>query len=1165
MQSLKEFGQGPATSKSLPSEPGLEMPVEDAADVVRQGNFPVEEDGKVTAIITLGGAPVAQIAANLDVKSPLSLQVIQGEHKTAKDRLVQLGTSVEIKREFFYALNGFVARFPKEMLADVRALFGVENVHPQRIYTIDLDYSVPLVKGTDVWNTLGFKGEGQVVGVVDTGVDYNHPDLGGDGDQTKDWAHRASTAKIIDGYDFGEDDSDPMDYHSHGTHVSGIMCANGVVKGVAPEAKLVITKIVKGGEGSASSADIAAAFDWMTEKKLSGMNLVAVNMSFGFPGGINNPGDPEQLAISNLIATGVVVSLSAGNEATSTNQWFHRNYNTGKYTWYPADNAAVGSPCVTPGAIATAASWNTNSVYSSFLVTDGSGFRGPYTSSSVAEPVSFYGGVPQPFVYVSYGNDNSYYTGKDVAGKIALILRGGPGDATFVNKLTLARNHGASGALLMNDAARGDALMTMIVPEGFPLPALFTGYSYGTYLVNHPDSQILFDGQTAAFPNPLPDKRVDFSSWGTSPYLEMKPEVMAPGGGIWSTVPLALGGYDNFSGTSMAAPHVGGAAALIKQAHPTWTPQQIKTAILNTAEPRSDPATNAPYVPRLQGSGRLNILNAILNEVLITDSAGNPNAALGDTEGATTRTFQVKVSNSSTVTPFTFDLSGTVEMTHNGVHYLLSGATISFFQPGSTNPLSQITLAPGATASFDVKVDVTNAYLYASGTNRSLENYFAEGFVTLTPVGTGFTLQLPYVMFVGDWQNVSFHPGGYYAYNMVLDRPLDEWWWWWGNTWLYTQIGSSLYFLGFDFYGDAYRDLIAFSPNGDGVQDNIHPILNLMRSTDHLTMFVRTPLGMIFPLFNEYWVHKNVTRYPYWTGWDYNWLWAPPPDSFMDGTYELLVNAQIPTDVTEVTKPSAADGFALPFIIDTVAPEVLISPLVTEAEGSATINWTGSDDRSGLWGYDIYQDGALIGSVPPSVTSYTFPVSGAHEFMVVAWDNAGNYFYSAYLYKALLLSSPPGWSFLSFPVRTNPDPTAVFGLVAPYTLKYWDNLTQKWGAQGITLDLGEAYWLKLRKPYELTFSGVLDVNPSFSVPLVKGRNDVGVPYPGTILWEDVRVLKDGTSYSLDEAINNRLIRSVFAWREPSYQNVKGMDFEPGNGYVFNANADLTLVFPNPLF
>lgn len=1165
-QTMQELGSLQTETKSRFAEPGLEpAPEVQAADNVGPvaSRFTAAEDGKVTAIITLGGIPVIRVAQNLDFQAQNRLQAIEVEHRGAKDRLAALGSGVEIKHEFFYALNGFVARFPKEMLMQVESLFGAENVHPEKIYSLDLSYSVPLIGGTNVWNTLGYKGEGQVVGVVDTGVDYNHPDLGGDGDTSKTWATRASAAKIIDGYDFGDDDPDPMDLNGHGTHVSGTMCADGTVQGVAPKAQLVIAKIVSGGVGSASSADIAAAFDWMAMKKLS-VNLVAVNMSFGFPGGWNNPTDPEQIAIQNCVDAGIFVSLSAGNEYYSVyplNQINYYGENFPRMTYYPADIGIVGSPSSTPGPISTAASWNTMGRYYGYQVGAGPAHYG-YTVASDGgpDPTAAFGPTQDiPYVYCGLGSPAEIPS--SVAGKIALIKRG---TYTFHDKAYNAQAKGAVGVIIYNDgttAYRYD-LMGITVAGSPPvtIPVVFSNFLQGDDLrINQATYQtVRFDGQLTDVPIYIADKMVDFSSWGTDPNLGFKPEVTAPGGGIWSTVPLAQGGYDNYSGTSMAAPHVGGAAALIKQAHPGWTPAQVKQALMNTAQLLTDPTTGLPFSPRLQGAGRINVFNALSTEVFASENNSNyPAAALGDTDTATSKTFTVRLDNTSSTTPYTYNLSATIQRYNaSRVPYALSGGSVTF--PGGTS----ITVPAGGSTTFSVVVDVSG--------NTSYENIFVDGFVTLTPSPSGPpAIHVPYTLFWGDWQDTRYTYN--WIHNPVIDQPVDDpaYWAWWGYTWLYTQMDSSYYYLGYTFNNNLDRTAIAFSPNGDGLSDNLYPLISLMRGTPDLTFTAHKLDGtQIATVAHETYVHKNFNRYPYWDSWNSWWLWAPAPGTVPDGYYFLRFKAEIPGTLTQHS--GQYDVQEIPFIVDTVPPEVNISTTLLKVPSDSydfTINWTASDELSGLWGFDIYLDGEYYDSVDPNTRAYTFTglTDVPHSFAVVAWDNANNFSRSIYLYQAVTLTARPGWAFISLPVYTNPDPASIFGSLAPYTLKQWDNLTQKWVTKNITLDLGEAYWLMLRKTAILNFSGVIDFHRAFEINLVTGRNDVGVPYPATILWNDVKVVKNGVTYTLDQAIRNKFIRSVQSYRHPVYLNAKGKNFEPGNGYVFNCNTSLTLLFPNPFY
>jgi len=172
------------------------------------------------------------------------IETVKAEHQSIKNQLA--GIPVTVKNELYIAYNGVIVETQIKNIKDLYARFGKERVHIEKLYTIDLDYSVPLIgAGEDgVWTNPGVDGTDMYVGVVDTGVDYTHPDLGGNGQDTT-----FPTEKIPAGYDFGDDDVDPMDCNGHGTHVSGIMAADGQVKGVAPKAKIVIAKIVEGLHG----------------------------------------------------------------------------------------------------------------------------------------------------------------------------------------------------------------------------------------------------------------------------------------------------------------------------------------------------------------------------------------------------------------------------------------------------------------------------------------------------------------------------------------------------------------------------------------------------------------------------------------------------------------------------------------------------------------------------------------------------------------------------------------------------------------------------------------------------------------------------------------------------------------------------------------------------
>ncbi len=1133
-------------SKAAPIKAAL--PMADAG----QSLFKPDKDGKITVMVDLPSLPVAEqlmrggvqtqaLGPTLEVNSIRT--ALQTEHTTVLSRLA--GINFELKQEYFTAYNGFAISINQADLKTVQELFGTGAVHPSRTYYAELPASVPLVGGTAVWNNLGFKGEGQVVGVVDTGVDYNHPDLGG-----------GFGAKVIAMIDVAEHTSDAMDYNGHGTHVSGIMTAKAAsvtgVNGMAPEAKLIVAKIVLGGTGSSSSEDLAAGFDWMLAQKLSGVNLVSINCSFGSPGGWRDPSDPEQIAIQNCVNNGIFVSLSAGNEYYSVYPYNQVNWygeDPDKLSYYPADIGIVGGPSVVPGALSTAASWNSIVRYVSYKVTTPTGTaRAPYTWASTTNPVSTLGGLPKNFVYVGFGNDDTYYTGLDVTGKIALILRGGTGVTDFGNKYLRAQNHGAVGAIVMNDAARGDAMLSMTMGT-YPvtIPSVFTGNSYGMFLRNHAGATITFDGIVDAFPSPLVDQMVDFSSWGTDNNLFFKPEATAPGGGIWSTVPIALGSYANYSGTSMAAPHVGGAAALIKQAHPTWTPAIVKTALLNTATLLKYPGSSLYFSPRSQGAGRINVEKAVLTPVFVTDAvSGLPYAPLGDTNAGTTKTFTLKAENSGAAS-LTYNLSGVVQRYNSARAPLnLAGATITL--PGS------ITLPAHGSTTFEVTVNLAGNTVY--------ENIFVDGFILLTPTDATLpALHVPYTVFWGDWQDNRYTYD--WIHNPVIDLPPDDssGWTWFGYTWMYNAVGSTLYYLGMDFYGNFDRTAIAISPNWDGVQDNAHPLVSFMRGTpDFAYQILNSDGSLLTTAAVDNSVPKNFDRYQYWSGWYNDWIWEPTPGTVPDGSYTARLKAEIPG--TFVAGSGLFETVDFPLIVDTVNPTVH-SFGATPAVDGWDLNWTASDDRSGLWGYMIVLDWDFDNPIYVGSDVNSQYVSGNPSVLLFAIDNAGNLGYSGPLNLTIDLDT--GWNLLSYPLVFEDNlPVQLFSdLIGSWTVLTWDPISGSYhGKDDSVLNPGVGFWLKLAIPQSYIPIGTPAANAR--VPLAPGSNLVGVPLMKNVNWGDVWVIPSrGAPMTMENAVSAGLVRGIaLGWSGMEYYNVKYSPgyFEPLLGYWMWATTPVQLDF-----
>ncbi len=257
---------------------------------------------------------------------------------------------VRIRRTYTRLFVGASARVRKEMLPAIRSLPYVTAVHLDLTVHALSEEGVEKIGANEVWEQLGTKGAGVVVAVIDTGIDYTHPALGGG---------LGPGFKVIGGWDFVNDDADPMDDSFHGTHVAGIIAANGVgLTGVAPEASLLAYKVLdQNGQGKES--DILAALERMVDPNGDGDpsdHVAVANLSFGLDGA--SASDPMAVAVGNAVAAGVVVCVAAGNTGA-----FHD----------------IGSPALAPAAITVGAS-SLDDVMASFSS------RGPTEQTQLIKP-----------------------------------------------------------------------------------------------------------------------------------------------------------------------------------------------------------------------------------------------------------------------------------------------------------------------------------------------------------------------------------------------------------------------------------------------------------------------------------------------------------------------------------------------------------------------------------------------------------------------------------------------------------------------------------------------------------------------------------------------------------------------------------------------------------
>ncbi|PSL41068.1 minor extracellular serine protease Vpr [Planomicrobium soli] len=526
-----------------------------------------------------------------------SEQILNKERKRILAELQQSSADIEVIQEYDTVFSGFSAEIPQSELYTLTQISGVKAVYPNAEYEVtpedaatitdelfsaEMLDSAPFIGAKDAWEA-GYTGEGVTVAILDTGVDYTHPDL----------AHAFGDYK---GWDFVDNDNDPQETPAgdprgastnHGSHVAGTVAANGNIKGVAPNATLLGYRVLGPG-GRGTTANVIAGIERAVQDGVDVMNL-----SLG--ASINDPDYATSIALDTAMADGVVAVTSNGN--SGPNNW------------------TVGSPGTSREAISVGATQLPYNVFSAKLFTsEGKTYPSAATMGfpSEDELLALNEGEYE-FVNAGLGRPADF-SSIDVRGKIALISRG---DIAFVDKVANAKAAGAVGAVMYNNVAGN-------VPDvpGLALPTIRTTLADGQTLLAElaaGNNTISFD---IAFSQKVGETMASFSSRG--PVMDtwmIKPDVSAPGVAIVSTVPTHNAanphGYASMQGTSMASPHVAGAAALILEAHPEWSVEFVKAALMNTAENLFD-MNGKLYPHNSQGAGSIRVLDAINTKTLAT-------------------------------------------------------------------------------------------------------------------------------------------------------------------------------------------------------------------------------------------------------------------------------------------------------------------------------------------------------------------------------------------------------------------------------------------------------------------------------------------------------------------------------------------------------------------
>lgn len=606
------------------------------------------------AIIKLKNPALLENAQKQNGKSVVDqalLKEILKEQEETISALKALSSEIQVLYRYKMVLNGLAVLAPNELADKIKGLGQIAyseragNFERPRLMELTSANTNPLFSernsakfiGAEKLNLSGITGKGIKVAIIDTGIDYTHAMFKGVGTEEAykaiDPAKSAAgfpNDRVVGGIDLvGTDfdsgspdfshripkpDMNPLDEGGHGSHVAGTVAGLGdgvnTYNGMAPEAVLHAVKVF-GADGSTSDAVVIAALEYSADPNADGDasdELDVVNMSLG--SGYGNPHILYTEAIKNLVNGGTVVVASAGNSG-------HENY-------------IVGAPGTSEAAFSVAASidngdqnWKFNT--SKIHLNSSTPLLVEAIEAATTKKIADAGAVTGKLVHIGLADvDLTEEQKTAVKGNVAFIDRG---VVTFNEKVKRAAEAGAIGVVVANN--RAGAPLAMGTTDNFEIPAIMITLEDGNKVKEAQktnDVVIDFLSPEKIEKPELIDTLTDFTSKGPRSIDGfIKPEISAPGANVISAKMGGGAKAVQMSGTSMAAPHMAGVMALLKQAHPVLTSSELKSLAMGTSTTISEKGER--YSVSMQGSGRVQAEKAVLSKLVVAE----PSISLGET------------------------------------------------------------------------------------------------------------------------------------------------------------------------------------------------------------------------------------------------------------------------------------------------------------------------------------------------------------------------------------------------------------------------------------------------------------------------------------------------------------------------------------------------------
>jgi len=1010
---------------------------------------PTHEDSDSVEIIVVVDDSVAKPTAQAQVQS-----LLQKQKKAAATMSRAIGETVEPQRQYTTLLNGFSATVTYGQYKALKELDCVESVFLSPTFSLlpDTANSTRMIGG-GLANETGFTGEGMLIAILDTGVDMDHqifskapasPALTQDDVkgllsqydfQAEGFVKGLSVSSVYKSakfpfqFDYGDKDTDgaPGTKSSHGTHVAstaaGCTGINADVQGVAPDAQIANMNVFNS-SGSASYADILSALE---DCMLLGVDVA--NLSLGSDAGYIDYENPDEFTESLLNVfkrageSGMSLAVAAGNAYSAAYGDAFGN----KALASNPDYGLISEPS-TYGESMSVAAVSNSKVKSPYITVGGRDFA--YQDSgtiSTDENAKIFRelakkGELEYAVVPGYGTEDDY-EGIDVSGKVALVQRGG--GMYYEQKERSAYAHGAIAMLVYNNVP---GMLYMSITD-WKMPCAFISQEAGEYLKAQ-ENKVLTVGAADKLVASPTYGMADFSSWGATTELTLKPEITAPGAGIYAAVPGNA--YESMDGTSMASPHAAGAMAIVQQAlkargmtDATQRKHMVDTLLMSTASIIYD-SNGQPYSPRKQGAGLININDAVKTEGYLTvDGMIRPKLELGDDpaeKGVYTMTFKVHNTGKDTlyydIQPIVLtDGTATYTNSDNEAFLTSSETAVALSHTFATNCKdNRVAVPAGGEQEVTATVTLTNA-------KEELKNFengaYVEGFVTLKQVAAdggkleaAIDLGIPYLAFYGDWTKAPIIDST--DYWETLDGTESKAQAYMNTAFTTSAEGQIDTYLGDNNYANVpyFADHNAISPdNSNDMMDSLTGIYTgLLRNTKTLkyTITDQKTDEVYLEKTCDY-VNKSIYSYDYYrivpagvnadyTGID-AWYGTAKNNSKLPNNTKATVTIEATLPYGDGGTKNLKNSWSFPITIDNEDPHA--SDLkVTEAEGRYYLSLDVSDNQyvSAIVFYNLRNSDLLYGiqgfsETTPGLTSHVkeYDVTGMGEtFGMIVHDYAGN-------------------------------------------------------------------------------------------------------------------------------------------------------------------------------